>query len=1300
MDEKDMGKVFCKNTAAIICLLIALLCSGGSSGGAVQEADLFEKAYEYYLALNPEKSIETFDQFLKQFPDSSALDSVLFWRAKALMQMKRIDEAARGLRKLRETFPESSYSIFAEKELDALKNLPQRTDRTDIVREKTAKISDAKIEGYENRIRKLEAEKADLEKQLSDAERKRQLTEKGLSKALDDKNALESQLDEVKKSRDDLVQKGAVLEKGSTETSRLAEEKRVLESRLKAGEEKIGKLSADLKRTEEKIAAISGELTGKIQQGQKDWEQLDLLSKELKTRNMAIETSLKEKDSALSDAQQSMASMKKSMADFQSAKQRDVESLNQSVARLSAEKVLLAEEAAAEKKKADDLLARLQAKDGEVKKLLSDETKRKASESAAEERLKHGVAELARMQGERDDLQSSVRTLEARLREKNDLASQAGDIKKLREEVISSTAELDRIKKENRALLEDRKVLETRIAEDQEKSRLSALSRDKEEEKEKKALVAESRELERKLHDAAAQVRQLLDDRQKMDAVLKDRDQGLARSQEAIALLERTLKGAEQEKAKQIQELVERSRTADIEKKTLQDELARERKRVAEFSGRVTEREAALIDEVKALQGSRQELEARLASEKGDRRDEKLKLEAERDSIRRQFEELGAQATKVRDVLSQLDESRKKQEELAKIAALNDKEITKLRTEKGELESRLKDAVKRQDETDLALIRISEEKQVREAQLKDQQNRLTKSQESITLLEKTLKGSEQEKARQLQDLDMRAIKTRDALSQLEESLKKQEELVKIAALNDKEITRLRAEKAGLEDKLRVVEEGVKTLSGIKQRDERTAAEKLDLEQKLTKERARFDTETQKIGSERDELKKQLGGLEALRKEKEGLAARLDETKRLHADAIMKSGQAEKMAQDNQILLDEKKQLEIRLRDSEEKIAVLASQRDKDTALERERKDLAARLDEQERKLKEQQASISRLMVEKGAMEKELKEGRQDIAAVKALRESRDHLQREADRMKTEQKQMQAELSELKKIDKEHLTANKALSGELAALRMQARDTDKPFLRIGQERFTLATVIREGTIAGSVADKIRVKTVPWRTGNIVDDFIAEQILARRAREEAFTIDPKLKGSLVKQYALNEEEGAYLDRYLAIDGLFRSKDAIPAPTETDAREYYNKHREQYLHGRESRIRVLSIKYGKSDELEKSVIAVEIHGEALEGRPFDAIARKRPAVASMKEMSLSKLPEWVRVRLASLREGEISSIISTDNEFMIIQALPSKPGYRPFEEVKKEVEKKLSAEHSGRRQSLEDWLNAQKKEIEFLR
>jgi TolA-binding protein len=92
------------------------------NAAGVQEADLFEKAYEYYLSYHPEKALEYFDIFLEDFPGSSAKDAALFWKAKSLMYLKRTDEALGILSDIKQTFPESPFIPFVEKELSLYKS--------------------------------------------------------------------------------------------------------------------------------------------------------------------------------------------------------------------------------------------------------------------------------------------------------------------------------------------------------------------------------------------------------------------------------------------------------------------------------------------------------------------------------------------------------------------------------------------------------------------------------------------------------------------------------------------------------------------------------------------------------------------------------------------------------------------------------------------------------------------------------------------------------------------------------------------------------------------------------------------------------------------------------------------------------------------------------------------------------------------------------------------------------------------------------------------------------------------------
>ncbi len=291
----------------------------------------------------------------------------------------------------------------------------------------------------------------------------------------------------------------------------------------------------------------------------------------------------------------------------------------------------------------------------------------------------------------------------------------------------------------------------------------------------------------------------------------------------------------------------------------------------------------------------------------------------------------------------------------------------------------------------------------------------------------------------------------------------------------------------------------------------------------------------------------------------------------------------------------------------------------------------------------------------------------------------------------------SELAELRSSNKQYAIKNEKLSSDITDLKTRFLDFDVPIMRIGKSKYTLAAIISDARNAMSVMKKIQVAKAPWRSGKLIDDFIADQILVGIAQRENLTSDAAMKESLVKKYSLTFQESQYLDRYLAIDALFRHKFGVPPITEKAAREYYERHKDQYAN--KKRIRALSVKYGKADEIEKSLLSVELLQEARAGRAFDAIAKEASPAAMMKELPLSGLSDWVRLKVAGLKEGEISNIISADNEFMIIQLIPSKPAYLPFESVRQDIDKRLSEELSAQKQSFPEWFSSLQKDVEFI-
>jgi|MudIll2142460700_1097286.scaffolds.fasta_scaffold51064_2 hypothetical protein len=122
MGENIVGKGFHENklkiTAAIIAAVIAL--SAFNIFASYEELELFDQGYEYYLSYRPEKAIETFTLFIKEFPSSPARDAAMFWMGKALIHLSLFDSAKTIFWDIKRDFPTSPLVKYADKELERL----------------------------------------------------------------------------------------------------------------------------------------------------------------------------------------------------------------------------------------------------------------------------------------------------------------------------------------------------------------------------------------------------------------------------------------------------------------------------------------------------------------------------------------------------------------------------------------------------------------------------------------------------------------------------------------------------------------------------------------------------------------------------------------------------------------------------------------------------------------------------------------------------------------------------------------------------------------------------------------------------------------------------------------------------------------------------------------------------------------------------------------------------------------------------------------------------------------------------
>jgi len=186
-----MGKNICKNALiTFVFLLISVLFSSAMAAAALsKESQVFDKGYKYVLSHQPDKAVETFKSFLKDFPKSSSKDAAMYWLGKSLVQVKAVGEAKKVFSDLAKQFPESPFVPHVERELEALD--------TQVVAGRNDLKADIKIL-VENAVKALN----ELQNRLADAEKRTVAAEAAMAKAIAEKEKLQVQLADEKKKID------------------------------------------------------------------------------------------------------------------------------------------------------------------------------------------------------------------------------------------------------------------------------------------------------------------------------------------------------------------------------------------------------------------------------------------------------------------------------------------------------------------------------------------------------------------------------------------------------------------------------------------------------------------------------------------------------------------------------------------------------------------------------------------------------------------------------------------------------------------------------------------------------------------------------------------------------------------------------------------------------------------------------------------------------------------------------------------------------------------------------------------
>jgi hypothetical protein len=213
MDEGPLGKIFGHNTARLIVFILGLFIFSTASAEQ-REYDLFVAAYEHYLAYKPERAVEEFSVFLREFPESSAADAALFWLGSSLMQLKRTGEAKDAFLEIKERFPDSPLIPHADKKIGELERgqgeihqpAPPLSSKTDtagkVEKEEGLQKQMEEKERVERAMKQLAGRLDEAEKEKRSLEEKLTAADEANARASREKEEAASLIDELKKQKE------------------------------------------------------------------------------------------------------------------------------------------------------------------------------------------------------------------------------------------------------------------------------------------------------------------------------------------------------------------------------------------------------------------------------------------------------------------------------------------------------------------------------------------------------------------------------------------------------------------------------------------------------------------------------------------------------------------------------------------------------------------------------------------------------------------------------------------------------------------------------------------------------------------------------------------------------------------------------------------------------------------------------------------------------------------------------------------------------------------------------------------
>jgi hypothetical protein len=313
----------------------------------------------------------------------------------------------------------------------------------------------------------------------------------------------------------------------------------------------------------------------------------------------------------------------------------------------------------------------------------------------------------------------------------------------------------------------------------------------------------------------------------------------------------------------------------------------------------------------------------------------------------------------------------------------------------------------------------------------------------------------------------------------------------------------------------------------------------------------------------------------------------------------------------------------------------------------ETKRLGALLKDEKRKTEELQVKMREIEKKEAGGKAHVRKGEDEQKRIAAeIERDRAQLREERERLDAERRSIRQEAKG------EGPRGNAKEEGQITPRRFEA-----PAVKIRGEQYTTLQVIDFMLSSSAAMGKSGIREVPWRSGNLFEDFVNEQILYGEAVRGQMSADLSRVNELAGRFNLTADEAEYLRRYLSISDLIDRK--VKSTPE------------------ERVVESLTVHYsdGDGDKQRKVTLVTDLQEQARGGKSFEEIAAAFPDRVRFSVIDYQELQGWIKDRIELLKAGEIS-VVWTKDGYMVLKTAMKRPSYRPFEDTRPDRKNEIRA------------------------